>query len=297
MGSHIADAHVTRGDEVAVVDNLTTGASAFLNTKAEFFDGDITDREAMERVFEAFRPEVVNHLAADVGVRGSMENPVPNARTNVLGTVQLLQLSVTHDVKQFVFASTGAVYSEPEYVPMDESHSKHPQSAYGVSKLAGEQYVRMFSDAYGIGYKAFRYGNFYGPRQNPHGEAGVVAIFAGQMLRGQQPIIFGDGNKTRDYIYVDDVAQANLLAADGAGDNGIYNISRSVEVTDLEIFDAVRRAVGASVEPQYVTKRPGEPDRIILDSARARAELGWNAEIDLDVGIGRTVRALREISE
>ena len=293
IGSHIVDALVEQRHDVAVVDDLSGGSPDHVNSRASMHRVDITDSAALEEVFERERPEIVDHHAAQISVRESMADPVRDARVNVLGTVAILQLCVKYGVGRVIFASSSAVYSEPQYYPMDEGHEVRPQSAYGVSKLAAESYVRLYGDVYGIRYKLFRYGNVYGPRQNPEGEAGVVSIFARQLEEGTQPTIFGDGTKTRDYVYVADIARANLLALGDAGDNEVFNIARGAEVSDLEVFDAVRRATGSGAEPAYAPKRPGEADRVGLDRSKARLLLGWEPQTAFADGVRQAVAYVR----
>ena len=217
IGSHIVDALVDDSHEVSVVDDLTSGREADLNPGARLFNVDITHYDALHRAFEEARPEVVYHLAAQSTVARSMEDPYGDSLVNVGGTINVLRLCVKSGAGRIIFASSSAVYGDPSYVPMDETHPVNPRSGYGISKSTAERYVKLFSDTHGLPYKLFRCGNVYGPRQMPGGEAGVIAIFAGQMLRGTRPTIFGDGRKTRDYVYVGDVVRANLLAMDGRG--------------------------------------------------------------------------------
>ena len=293
IGSHLVDALLTAGHSVAALDDLSTGKEENLNPRARLHAASVTDADALGDVFARERPRAVFHLAAQTSVRRSMAAPAFDANANVLGTINTLQSCVEHGVERIVFSSTCAVYSEPLYLPVREDHPKRAQSAYGMAKLAAESYVRFYADQYGLRYKILRYGNVFGPRQDPHGEAGVVAIFANQMLEGAQPTIFGDGSKTRDYVYVEDVASANLLAMSPRGDNDVYNVARGVETTDFEIFDAVRAATGASVEPAYRDKRPGEADRIALDNAKASRILGWTPSTGLAQGIALEVEHIR----
>ena len=293
IGSHIVDALVGEGHDVAVVDDLSTGDKGQVNSKARLHAVDFTDLAALSKVFEAEQPEVVSHHGAQADVRHSMADPSHDARVNVVGSVGVLQLSAQYGVRKLIFASTCAVYSEPRYLPMDESHPTGPQSAYGTSKLAVESYLKFFSDARGLRYTTFRYGNVYGPRQNPHGEAGVVAIFARQILAGVQPTIFGDGSKTRDYVFVDDIVHANLSALGNAGDGEVFNLARGEEVSDFEVFDAVRKATGvSSMEPAYAEKRPGEAQRVGLSCAKARERLGWTPRVGLNEGAPAAVEYL-----
>ena len=286
IGSHIVDALIKEGHDVAVVDDLSSGDARQVNPKARLHSVDITDAQSLAKVFAKERPELVSHHGAQTNVRRSMADPSFDARVNVVGSVSVLQLCADHGVRKLVFASTCAVYAEPCYLPMDESHPTGPQSAYGAGKLAVEGYLRLFADAHGLRYTTFRYGNVYGRRQNPDGEAGVVAIFASQLLAGARPTIFGDGTKTRDYVSVEDVVNANLLALGETGDNDVFNLARGEEVSDFEIFDAVRKATDTlSVEPIYAEKRPGEAERVGLDCTKARQRLGWAPKVQLQEGV------------
>lgn len=290
IGSHIVDTLAKEGHDVAVVDDLSMGKREQVHPSARFYRVDIRDRQALEEVFRAERPEVVNHHAAQADLRRSMIEPSFDASVNILGSLNLLELSLAHKVRKFInISSGGAVYGEPQRLPVDELHPIRPVSVYGVSKYAVEQYLRLF-DGSGLDYTILRYANVYGPRQNPAGEAGVVAIFSRQMLAGEHPTIFGDGTKTRDYVYVDDIVVANLLAMTEKRASGqSYNVGLGREVSDRQIFELVRGAVGATVEPILASKRPGEIDRICLDASLAKAELGWEPTISLEEGISRTV--------
>lgn len=290
IGSHVVDALVKGGHDVAVVDDLSMGKREQVHPSACFYRVDIRDRKALEEVFRAERPEVVNHHAAQGNLRRSMSEPSFDASVNILGSLMLIELSLAYKARKFVYISSGgAVYGEPRRLPVDELHPICPVSAYGVSKYAVEQYLRLF-DGSGLDYTILRYANVYGPRQNPAGEAGVVAIFSRQMLAGERPTIFGDGTKTRDYVYVDDIVRANLLAmAEKRAVGRSYNLGLGREVSDRRIFELVRGTVGATVEPILTSKRPGEIDRICLDASLAKAELGWEPTISLEEGISRSV--------
>lgn len=293
IGSHLVDSLVLDGHSVAALDDLSAGKEDNLNPNARLYVASVTDVDSLDDVFSREKPQAVFHLAAQISVRRSMAAPAFDANANVLGTINTLQSCVEHGVERIVFSSTAAVYSEPLYLPVREDHPKRAQSAYGMAKLSAESYVRFYADVYGLRYKILRYGNVFGPRQDPHGEAGVVAIFANQMLEGEQPTIFGDGSKTRDYVYVDDVASANLLAMAPRGDNDVYNIARGIETTDFEIFDAVRAATSSTVEPLYRPKRSGEADRIALDNAKASRILGWTPKMALSQGVALEVDHIR----
>lgn len=290
IGSHVVDALVKEGHDVVVVDNLSMGKREQVHPAARFYQVDIRDRQALEEIFRTERPEAVNHHAAQADLRRSMSEPSFDASVNIIGSLNLIELSLAHKVKKFIdISSGGAVYGEPRRLPVDESHSIQPMSVYGVSKYAVEQYLRLF-DGSGLDYTILRYANVYGPRQNPAGEAGVVAIFSRQMLAGERPTIFGDGTKTRDYVYVDDIVTANLLAmAEKRASGRRYNVGLGREVSDRQIFELVRSAVGATLEPILASKRPGEIDRICLDASLAKAELGWEPTVSLEEGVARTV--------
>lgn len=293
IGSHIQDRLVALGHRVVVVDNLSTGRRENVNQASVFYELDIRDRRLRE-VFETHRPEIVFHLAAQIDVRRSVREPLYDADVNVLGSLHLLELAKEFEVKKIVYASTGgAIYGEPEYLPADESHPINPISQYGVSKHTVEHYLHLYWQNHGIPYLALRFPNVYGPRQDPHGEAGVVAIFTVQMLTGVQPTIFGDGTKTRDYVYVDDIVEANVAALERDG-VGVYNLGWGREVTDQAIFEAVRDAVGCRVQPRYAPRRLGEVERICLDATLAQHELGWRPRVPLAEGVGRAVAFYRE---
>ena len=289
IGSHIVDALIERGDAVFVVDDLSEGRRANLNPDARMFNVSVNDAAGLAKAFAEAKPDVVSHHAAQISVRNSMYDPTHDAQVNIIGSLNVLQCAVKHDVERIVFASTSAVYAKPSHLPMDETHPLSPESVYGVSKLSVENFIRLYSDAYGIKHKIFRYGNVFGPRQNPHGEAGVVAIFTGQFLRGEQPTIFGDGTKTRDYIYISDIVAANTAALGDAGDNDTYNIARGIGVSDFEIFDAVRGASDSHTQPKYAPVRPGEAMHVSLDPAKAMHALSWQPRVSLYEGILQVV--------
>ncbi len=297
IASHVVDGLVKEGHQVVVVDDLSLGRREQVNPAARFYQVDIRQRDALEGVFRAERPELVNHHAAQGNLRRSMTEPSFDASVNILGSLILIELSLAYKVGRFVYISSGgAVYGEPHRLPVDELHPIRPMSAYGVSKYTVEAYLDLLGSGSRLDYTVLRYANIYGPRQDPRGEAGVVAIFSRQMLAGQRPTIFGDGSKTRDYVHVDDVVRANLLAMmEERAVGRVYNLGFGREVSDRRIFELVRSAVGAAVEPILAAKRPGEIDRICLDSSRAKVELGWEPTIPLEEGIVRTVEWYRRL--
>ena len=295
IGSNVADGYLAAGHSVAVVDNLSTGRQESVDKRACFFRADITDK-SLERVFEEFRPEVVSHHAAQMDVRRSMREPSFDAQVNILGSLNVVELSVRHAGRKLIFASSGgAIYGDPEQLPATESTPEMPISHYGVTKLAFERYLYVYQCLYGLRFTVLRYANVYGPRQNPHGEAGVVAIFIGQMLRKEIPTIFGDGLKTRDYVFVSDIVRANMLALE-AGDGHVLNVGRGIQVSDYEIFDVIRRSVGFEKEPQFAPRRPGEVEHIAIDASRAVKVLGWTPQTELSDGITHTLQYIRSVT-
>jgi UDP-glucose 4-epimerase len=283
IGSHVADALLARGDEVVVVDSLATGKRENVPAGAELEVRDV--REPLDDVFDSVRPEGVLHLAAQADVRVSVEHPVEDAAVNVLGTVRVLEAAARHGA-QVVFSSTGgAIYGECE-APAGEDAPLRPVSPYGTAKLAGEEYLRAFNRLYGSTHVALRYGNVYGPRQDPHGEAGVVAIFLGALARGEAPRIFGDGRQTRDYVSVGDVARATLAALGQEG--GVFNVGTGRETSVLELFEHCRRVSGSSLDAVHAEARLGELQRSVLDPTRAADELGFRAMVELEDGLQAT---------
>jgi UDP-glucose 4-epimerase len=282
IGSHIAEALVARGDEVHVLDDLSSGRRENVPAGAELHVGDIRDPVS---VFEAVRPELVFHLAAQASVSVSVARPAFDAEVNVLGTVAVLDAALAHGA-QVVFSSTGgAIYGECAS-PAAEDRARQPLSPYGTSKLAGEEYLAAWNRLQGTRHVSLRYGNVYGPRQDPHGEAGVVAIFLLAVADGRRPTIFGDGSQERDYVYVGDVTRATL-AATGL-DGGVLNVSTGRATTVLDLVDAMRRATGREIDPEHGPERLGDLRRSVLDPGLAARELGWKAEVALDDGLRLT---------
>jgi UDP-glucose 4-epimerase len=296
IASHLSDRLIELGHDVVIVDDLSKGKLENLPPQSKFYEMDIRDN-ALAGVFSAERPEVVFHHAAHADVTRSVRDPQHDASVNILGSLNLMECCRTHNVRKFIYANTGgALYGQPKYIPADESHPIDPVAPYGVSKHVAEQYLFTYKSNHGLDYTSLRYPNVYGPRQDPHGEAGVVAIFALQLLTGRQPVIFGDGSKTRDYCYVGDIVQANILALESAV-SGIYNLGRGIEVSDLQVFEAVREAVGSQTEPVFAAVRPGEVEHIALDASKAEKELGWQWKVDMTDGIAAAVEHYRTVSE
>ena len=285
IGSHVADAFVDAGHEVTVVDNLSSGKRHQVNPGARFVKLDIRDPR-LERVFKAGRFDVVNHHAAQMDVRRSVEDPRFDADVNVHGLLHVLDLSRKHGVRRVIFAASGGTYYGECARPARETDPPRPLSPYGVAKLAGEHYLRAYGALHGIAFTVLRYGNVYGPRQDPHGEAGVVAIFCNRLLAGEQIVIFGTGRQKRDYVFVGDVARANLAAL-RRGKNDAVNIGTGKSSTVSELFEILQRIHGSG-ERVFKPARPGELFRSCLDVRHARASLGWSSRIQLAEGLRQT---------
>ena len=289
IGSNVADRFVELGHDVAVLDDLSTGRRDNIPEQARFFEMSLDDRAAVDRAIAEFRPDVVDHHAAQIDVRHSVTDPIADATTNILGGIGLLQACVKHGVRKFVYASTGgALYGEGRQLPATEDHPAHPEAPYGISKLSLEHYLYFYRLTHGLDTTVLRYPNVYGPRQNPHGEAGVNAIFIGLMVEGKRPTIFGDGEAVRDYVYVGDVVRANELAlAKGSGETVNLGWGRGVSVND--IVRTVNRLLGTSIEAVHAPGRAGEVQRIYLDASRAKSVLGWEPQVPFEEGLKRTL--------
>lgn len=295
IGSHVVDIYVSHGYQVVIVDDLSTGREININPRAKFYRVDIRD-PGLRQIFELERPDYVNHHAAQIDVRRSVAEPIFDADVNILGSINLIECARQFGVKRFIYISTGgAVYGEPEYLPCDENHPVNPICQYGASKHTVEHYLYMYKVNYGLDYTVLRYPNVYGPRQDPHGEAGVVAIFTGQMLRGEQVVINGDGEQERDFVYVEDCARANLLALQAEHGLGILNLGSGQGVTVNEIYNRLRNLTGYQKEAIYGPPKLGETRRIYLDATKARRELGWEPRISLAEGLERTVSYFRQV--
>jgi UDP-glucose 4-epimerase len=297
IGSNLVDALLARGDEVTVVDNLATGKAENLGPAVQngavLAEVDIREGAAVSDVVARTKPDVIFHLAAQIDVRKSVADPAADARINVEGTANLLSAAQAHGVPRFVNTSTGgAIYGEGRQLPAPEDHPVAPEAPYGLSKFCAEQYCEIFTRLHGLSTVSLRYGNVYGPRQDPLGEAGVIAIFCGKILDGGTATIFGDGKQTRDYVYVDDVVDANLRAAESDA-AGPINIGLGQEKSVLDIVDVLKQHAPNGFEPEHAPERPGEVQHIALDPSRAREELGWEAQVELDEGLKRTLDSLR----
>jgi UDP-glucose 4-epimerase len=292
IGSHVVDSFIEAGHRVIVVDDLSTGRRSNLNPRATFYEMDVRS-PALAALFEQEHPQIVSHHAAQVDVRRSMADPVFDADVNVLGSLNLLQCCLAHAVRKVIYISSGgAVYGEPAYLPCDEDHPIQPLAPYGASKYIVERYLYLHGEVHGLDYTVLRYGNVYGPRQDPHGEAGVVAIFTGQMLRGGTPVVNGSGEQERDFVFVADCARANLLALERGGGE-VFNLGSGEGTSVNRIFELLRGITGYQGDPAHGPAQAGETFRIFLDASHARHELGWQPTVGLEDGLERTVAYFR----
>jgi UDP-glucose 4-epimerase len=295
IGSHVVDAYIAAGHEVAVLDNFSTGTEANLNPAAEAHRVDLRDQPGVDKVVASFRPDIVNHHAAQSEVPKSVADPTFDAQVNIIGGLNLLKACVDHAVKKVIFISTGgALYGEPDVVPADEEHPVRPLSPYGTSKYCFEQYLGTFKRTFGLEFTVLRYANVYGPRQDFYAEEGrVVAIFASRMLEGKAVTIDGDGEQSRDMLHVGDAATANLAALE-RGNGGTFHVSTALPVSVNDLYRKLALLTGYKQTPNYGPPRKGDVYRIGLDNARAKAGLGWEPHVDLEEGLSLTVDYFRE---
>jgi UDP-glucose 4-epimerase len=302
IASHVVDAYILAGHKVAVIDNLSSGTRRNLNPNANFYKADIRNPAALHKIFANERPDIVNHHAAFISVTDSVKQPAETFSTNVDGTLNVLLAfadakssrikPATSGAKKFIFSSTGgAIYGNPKKLPADETTPPNPFSPYALTKQIAEETIRYFCGANDINYLIFRYANAYGPRQKAQGGAGVFPIFTAQIGDGIRPTIFGDGRKTRDYVYVGDIARANLLGLK-RGKNETINIATAREISDSKVFEAIAKSFGFAKKPYYTPKRPGEVQRIYMSYARAKKILGWTPRINFEEGVKKTVAEL-----
>lgn len=292
IGSHLVDSLVESGHQVAVVDNLSTGRFDQVNRNAHLFEMDLVE-PALMQVLEEVQPQVVIHHAAQIDVRRSVANPVEDAHTNILGSLNLLEASVRYGAQKFIFASSGGtIYGEPRHLPCSERHPLKPLSPYGSAKAAIEIYLHYYTQVHGLDCFTLRYGNVYGPRQDPFGEAGVVSIFTQTLLDNRIPTIYGSGEQQRDFVYISDVIDANLACLNSKKP-GAYNIGTGVGTSINRMFFLLRELTNSEVTPRYGPMRTGELDRIVLDSSRARHTIGWTPQVSLETGLAKTVEYFR----
>ncbi len=289
IGSHLVDALLADGKRVVVIDDLSTGEAKRVSSEASLEVVDIVDRAATDRVIDAAAPEAIFHVAAQSSVTVSVTDPGRDCAVNVRGTLNVLEAASRHRAPVTFTSTGGALYGNAAPLPTPETHIPEPLAPYGASKWAGEAYILTWSRSHGIPHAVCRLGNVYGPRQSPHGEAGVVAIFSYKLWAGEQPVLFGHGKPTRDYIHVRDVVRA-LMAASGTA--GVFNVATGTATPVESILEVLQRAAGTSVSPELAPLRDGELERSCMDPSRAEEILGWRAEIALEEGLGSTHQAL-----
>ena len=288
IGSHIVDHYIEAGHNVVIIDDMSSGVKANINPKATFHKIGIGDKK-IAQLLKDEKIEVLNHHAAQISVRVSVDDPKLDAQVNIVDALNLYEAARAASVRRIIFASSGgAIYGEQDYFPADEKHSKRPLSPYGVAKLANEKYLGYYKSVYGIENVIYRYTNVYGPRQNPHGEAGVVAIFTTKMLKGEQPVINGDGTQTRDYLYVNDLARANVLAL-GENARGIYNVGTGMEYSVNTLFQLLQMKIGKPFKRVHAPAKAGEQKRSVCTPSKMKNLLQWQPEVSFEEGLSRTV--------
>jgi len=292
IGSHVVDRLIVEGFEVAILDNISSGNRLNINNDAKLYEVDLYNGD-ISSVIKDFQPNLVFHLAAQSSVSVSESNPTEDASNNILGSLNLYQACKNTSVEKIILSSTGgAIYGNQNEFPCSENSSLNPISPYGVSKLSSEKYLEVFAQLYGYQYTILRYGNVYGPRQNPSGEAGVISIFAGLLLKGESVKIFGDGSQQRDYIYISDVVDANLLAINAAN-KSIYNISANKATSVIEIFNIIKSLTKSTNNPVFMPRRKSDVDKIVLNNLKATKELKWMPKVSLEDGIANTINYLK----
>ena len=292
IASHIADEYIKSGHKVIIIDNLQTGFRKNINPKAKFYKADIKNLQEIRKIFKKEKPDIVNHHAAIAEVIKSVRDPLPTLETNVIGTVNLLLAGGEIGIKKFIFSSTGgAIYGEPKNIPVSESTPASPLSPYGLSKLLAEESIKFYAKNFNFNYLIFRYANVYGPRQNPKGEAGVVAIFSDLMRDNKQPVIFGDGSKTRDYVYISDIVRANVLGLSKCK-NEIINLGWGKEISDYLVFKTIAKNLNFPYPPHYAPYRAGEVNHISISAKKAEKKLNWKPKIKFEEGIKKYLLTL-----
>jgi len=293
VGSWVCGAYISEGHDVLVIDNLSTGSVNNIPAKADFQELDIMDRSGLSKAFMKFRPDYVNHHAGQINVRFSVSDPSFDAGTNIIGSVNIMEMCREMKVKKLVFSSTGgAIYGEPEKIPADENTIPSPLSPYGTSKLCVENYLELYRRLHGLDFIALRYSNVYGERQNPGGESGVISIFCNNIMNNQTCIVYGDGNQTRDYVYCKDVAEANIKALSAV--SGIYNLGTGTEISLNDLIGRLKIITGKRFEVMYENEREGDVRHISLDNRKAAEKLGWTPSTDFQIGLTQTWRWFSE---
>lgn len=289
IGSHIVNKLIEDNNEVIIIDNLSTGKKENLNSKAKFYQADIKNYEEIEKVFEQENPEYICHQAAHASVPESVKDPISDAENNILGSINIIRCGVKYNIKKLVFASTGgAIYGDADILPTPENYEAKPVSPYGVTKLAVEKYLYCFNFLNKLNYTILRYANVYGPRQDPFGEAGVVAIFCQKIIDDSQPIINGDGKCTRDYVFVEDIANANLLALKSNKSQNIYNVGTGIQTDVNTISQNLIKISGQNISEKHGPARLGDQKTSAIDSSKIKQELNWEPKIDLQTGLKET---------
>ncbi len=287
IGSHLVNGYIKAGHNVIVIDNLSSGDLRFLNPTAKFYELDILDPKIPE-ILKQEKINAINHHAAQISVSESVANPLLDANSNIIGTLQLIKNAVSSNIEKFVFASTGgAMYGEQIHFPANEEHPCQPLSPYGISKLCAENYLKFFNKQYGISTTVLRYSNVFGPHQNPHGEAGVVAIFCQKLVQNKKPVICGDGEQTRDFISVRDIVQANLIALDPTC-TGTFNVGTGTETSVNTLTESLCNISGKNISVAYDSPRSGEQRRSVIDYKKLNDRFGWKPEISLEQGLIET---------
>ena len=295
IASHVVDLYLAQGHEVVVVDNLSTGRLANLNPAAKFYECDIRDPK-LEDIFRTERPDAVNHHAAQAEVRRSMAEPLYDAEVNILGSLRLIELARLYGIRKFIYISSGgAAYGEPAYLPCDENHPVNPLSPYGASKHTVEHYLFLYEKNYGLAYIVLRYPNVYGPRQDPNGEAGVIAIFTRKFLLGEPPVINGDGEQLRDYVYVTDCARANVMALEAGLPSGIYNLGSEQGTSVNQLFALLKKLTGSGLEAVHGPAKLGETRHIYLEAGKARKLMGWSQQVTLEQGLKLMIEHIKTV--
>ena len=293
VGSHVTNKLIEKGHDVVVIDNLSTGKKENLNNNAKFYQVDICSSE-ISQIFEQKKPEIVFHFAAQVDIRKSVKDPIEDAKINILGSLNLINNCQKFEVKRFIFASSGgSIYGDTDIIPTPENHPENPESPYGICKLTIEKYLHFYKQTFGLNYTALRLANIYGPRQNSKGEAGVIAIFCDKMLKNEKVVINGDGEQTRDFVFVDDIVKAALLSMEQEK-NGIYNIATNKETNINEIFKKIKQLTNSNSEEEHVPAKAGEQRRSCLDYSKAKQELNWEPKYNLEKGLEETINWFKE---
>jgi UDP-glucose 4-epimerase len=291
IGSHLVDVLIERGHQVIIVDNLSTGKKENINKKAKFYKIDICSPKIGE-IFKKEKPEIVFHLAAQINVRKSIENPLKDAKTNILGSLNVLENCKKYKIKKIIFASSAGVYGEAKILPTSEDYPVNPDSPYRIAKLTVENYLKFYKKNFGLKFISLRFSNVYGPRQDSKGEAGVVAIFIEKLLRGEKPTIFGNGNQTRDFIFVEDAVSACLKAMEYKGEKEIFNIGTGIETSINELYEIISKLLRTKIKPKYAPEKPGDLKRSCLDISLAKRELKWRPKFDLEKGLRKLFQPL-----